>query len=232
MYTHFEFLTEETPDLTTEEIELKLFEGDTQSLDLVNSIKNVTPINMVEESAMAITIFSLGMLLNIIILRVYWKDKSATSTYFRAFAVIDVSGVAILLIRQFLLVVWTDNTDIRFVGFALTNLFAGLYNFCPMFLGMDRCLIVSFPHNFREHEGKLRVAKGSMVLVVTTLSLALSMLYRLDDPGSTATVVLEMLAFIVAVLQIITIVVLYAIIVVKVLMSDRKMKTSRHIGNK
>ena len=55
---------------------------------------------------------------------------------------------------------------------------------------------------------------------------------RFGDPDSTATAVLGILAGFVAVLQIIAIVILYAVIVVKVLKSDRKMKDSRHIGNK
>ena len=71
-----------------------------------------------------------------------------------------------------------------------------------------------------------------MVLVVAMMSLTHSLLFGLGDPTWTATIVLGVLAGLGSVLQIIAIVVLYAVIVVKVLMSDRKMKTSRHIGNK
>ena len=119
-----------------------------------------------------------------------------------------------------------------FILTSLTNVVAALYNFGPLFLAMDRCLVVAFPHNFREKEGKLRVAKGVMVVVVAMLSLTFSMVFGFGDPEWTMTGVLGMLAGLAAILQIIAIVGLYTVIVTKVVMSDRNMKSSRHLGNK
>ena len=232
MSTYFEFWTEEMRDIATEELNWKLFEDFSQNQYQSIGTLYFSPITVVEDTAMAIFIFFLGTLLNAIILRNCWREKSTTSTYFRAFAVIDMSSVLFMLIRRVFLFVWPVQTNLIFFNDALSSLFAGLYNFGPMFLGMDRCLMVVFPHNFREHERKLRATKAIMVLVVTLLSLALSMLYRFGDPDSTATAVLGILAGFVAVLQIIVIVILYAVIVVKVLKSDQSMKNSRHIGNK
>ena len=191
-----------------------------------------TKLSIVEDTAMAIFIFSLGIVLNSIILRCYWKNKDATSIYFRAFAFIDLWCLLLILIRRSVSFFFADNIISYAVLSALTNMAAALYNLGPMFLAMDRCLIVAFPHNFREHEKKLRVAKGSMVVVVEMLSLTWAMLDGFGDPASTLAVVVQLSAGLVSLLQIIAIVVLYAIIVFKVLMSDRKMKNSRHFGNK
>ena len=231
MSTYFESSTDETTDFVTEEFELKWFEGDIQTFDSENSITYVLPISVVEDTTTAVFIFSLGMLLNTIILRGYWKEKSATSTYFKAFAVIDMTIVGFMLIRRVLRFVWPNNINVFFLDILVTNLIGSLYNFGPMFLAMDRCLIVAFPHKFREYEGRMRVAKGGMLLFLTSTGFTLSMLYRFGDPDSTVAVLLKMLGGVATVLQIFAIVVLYAVIVVKVLTSDRKMKTSRHVGS-
>ena len=114
MSTDFEFWTEETTDSFTEEFDLKLFEDDIQTLDQNNSIMYLMPITLVEDTAMAVFIFSLGILLNTIILRSCWKEKSATSTYFRAFALIDIASVAFMLMRRIILFVWPANTSLIF----------------------------------------------------------------------------------------------------------------------
>ena len=157
MSTYFEFLLKDTTDLSTEEFELKLFDADLQSLDLSNNIGYLTKITFAEDTAMAIIFFSLGCLFNSIILRSYWKEKSPTSTYFIAFAAIDTASLAFMLMRRAVLFVWPNQTNS--VLDAVSNLSGALYNFGPMFLAMDRCLIVAFTHNFREKEGTLRVAK-------------------------------------------------------------------------
>ena len=231
MSSILDFSTVETTDVATDEFELKLVEDGIQTEDLVSSFTYVLPISMVEDTAMAVFIFSLGMLLNAIILRGYWKEKSATSTYFKAFAVIDMTIVGFMLIRRVLRFVWPNNINVFFLDILVTNLIGSLYNFGPMFLAMDRCLIVAFPHKFREYEGRMRVAKGGMLLFLTSTGFTLSMLYRFGDPDSTVAVLLKMLGGVATVLQIFAIVVLYAVIVVKVLTSDRKLKASRHVGS-
>ena len=137
-----------------------------------------------------------------------------------------------MLIRRSILFFFVDNLIVFVLTKALNNVVVALYNFGPLFLAMDRCLVVAFPHNFLEHERKLRVAKGVMVLVVAMLSLTFSMVFGFGDPEWTMTGVLGMLAGLAAILQIIAIVGLYTVIVTKVVMSDRNMKSSRHSGNK
>ena len=192
----------------------------------------VTPISMVEDIAMMVFIFALGMLLNSIILRFYWKAKGATSTYYRGFAICDMGFLVMLLVRRGYRIVWPTNISvILFLG-VTHNVTGGLYNFGPLFLAMDRCLIVAFPHNFREYEGKLRVTKGSMVLFIVILSVTNETLLNFADPDSLVLSVLSFLSGFATMLQILAIIGLYTFVVVKVVKSDRKMKSSRHIGSK
>ena len=180
---------------------------------------------------MANSVFSVGMILNSIILRCYWRGKGATSIYYRAFSVIDMFFLAVMILRPVSFFIWPAKGTYIFFE-VMNNLMGTTYNFGSLFLAMDRCLVVAFPLNFLEHERKLRVAKGVMVLVVAMLSLTFSMVFGFGDPEWTMTGVLGMLAGLAAILQIIAIVGLYTVIVTKVVMSDRNMKSSRHLGNK
>ena len=176
-------------------------------------------------------VFIFGMLLNSIILRCHWKAKGATSTYYRGFAICDMGFLVLMLIRRSCKIVWPTNANIILLLGLTHNVTAGLYNFGPMFLAMDRCLIVAFPHNFREHEGKLRVTKVCLVLFMAILSAANVLFLSFADPDSAVVRIISFLAGLATVLQILTIIGLYGTVVVKVLMSDRKMKSSRHFGN-
>ena len=178
---------------------------------------------------MAITVFSVGMLLNSTILRCYWKEKTSMSAYYRAFSVIDMFLLTVMIIRQICVSFWSTKRMFSIFG-TINSCMISVYTFCPLVLAMDRCLIVSFPHNFVEYGRKLRVLKGLMLLVFAILALTSSMVSITEE---TAAAVLFHQALLIAtsVLQIVAIVVLYGIIIVKVLRSDRQMKTSRHIGN-
>ena len=95
---------------------------------------------------------------------------------------------------------------------------------------MDRFLIVYFSHNFCEHERKLRIVKGFMIIFVSILALK-SSLVAVAQPTATAILIKHGISMVTSVLQIIAIVSLYSVIIAKVLISDQQMKTSRHIGN-
>ena len=230
MSTFSEFLTEESLEVFTEEerkenvfVHLQLEEG--------SQIESFPALSIVEDTAMALFIFSLGILLNSIILRCYWTEKHAISIYLKAFAVTDIACLLFMVIRRVCLIIWAGDEKLDIFIDVVTGLTTSMYGFGPLFLAMDRCLIVAFPHNFREHEGKLRVAKGSMVILMALLSVTTAVSVRLN-PALIATMVLVGLYFFALFLQILAIIALYTTIVVKILMSDRKMKSSRHIGKK
>ena len=233
MSTYSEFSTEEGVGAITEyELEDEFENEPMENNADATGVIYVMPISMVEDIAMMVFIFALGMLLNSIILRCYWKAKGATSTYYRGFAICDMGFLVMMLIRRGYKIVWPTNTNvILFLG-VTHNVTGGLYNFGPMFLAMDRCLIVAFPHNFREKEGKLRVAKVCMILLMAILALKKSLFLQMADPNSAVVSAIALLASVATVAQILAIIGLYTTVVVKVLMSDRKMKSSRHFGNK
>ena len=173
-------------------------------------------------------IFFLGLLLNSIILKFFWKDKSVTSTYFKAFAIFDLFTLTSLAIYEVFVVLFKCNNIVVYFLLYVLNLVVALYNFCPLFLALDRCLVVAFPHKFHKHEGKMRVAKGSMILFMLLLSLTTSSFERFIPEYSSILWNFVSLAMIV---QVLTCLVLYAVIVVKVVASDREMKKRRHSGN-
>ena len=190
-----------------------------------------TPVKMVEETAIYFSLLTIGLVLNSIILRCYWKEKSATSTYFRAFAVFDMLALMIGLAYQVIYIFEIGNPIMTSVSRIMQNLVADLYNFGPLFLALDRIMVVAFPHKFREYEGKMRFGKRCLFFGMVALSLPLSA-SLIIDPTSIVTRTLRAVVILVVFIQILAIVVLYTAIVMKVMTSDRKMKSSRHVGNK
>ena len=220
---------------TDEELEEFTTGGDldlSQDLSLLDDAENLrfAPLTMLEETTMTILITCMVISLNSIILKCYWYDKSATSTYFKAFAVIDMACVAVVLIRRLCVFIWPTTMIVDVFGSVATGLNFGLYNFGSLFLAIDRCLIVVFPYNFRELKGKLRVAKGVMIFCMGLLAVMASLLENLARTSFTTKVFIG-LYFVALILQILAIVVLYTTVIAKILTSDRKMKSSRHIGN-
>ena len=151
------------------------------------------------------------------------------STYYRAFSVIDMLSLMVVIIRQICVFLWpARSTDLALA--VVYRLMATLYNFCPLFLAMDRCLIVSFPHNFCKYERRMRLAKRGTIFVVATLIFT-SALIALGEQTTTAILIHHGISIATLVLQIVGIVGLYCIIIAKVLRSDQEMKKNRHIGN-
>ena len=234
MSTSSYILTEEMVELYTEEVlGTPIYDTEQENDDQETIIENsfFKPISTAEETAMYFSLLTVGLILNSIILRCYWKEKSATSTYFKAFAVFDMLALMIRPIDQIILILGMQNPATNLTRLAMQNLIAAVYNVGSLFLALDRCLVVAFPHNFREHEGKLRWIKGGMLLFLGTISVMTSTFYVVD-PTWVLTDILRVVAILAIFVQIVAIVALYTIIIVKVVTSDRKMKNSRHFGNK
>ena len=134
------------------------------------------------------------------------------STYYRAFSVIDMLLLAVMLIRQICLSFWPIRR-VHLVFTAFNTFMVTVYNFCPLVLAMDRCLIVSFPHNFCKYERKLRYVKQGMILLFAILAFIAS-LAGVTEFTTTPTYIFRGIMISISVLQIIVIVVLYGIIIV------------------
>ena len=232
MSTNFDFLAAGSEEVFTEEnysFADTIAEKEVPAIDYENAVNyRLWPISFLEDTVMAISVFCVGMVLNSIILRCYWRGKGATSIYYRAFSVIDMFFLVVMILRRVSFFIWPAKGTYIFFE-VMNNLMGTTYNFGSLFLAMDRCLIVAFPHNFREHEGKLRAAKGSMVFAMLVLSLAFSFA-KFNLSNSFVISIINRSLVIAMFVQIFGIVVLYSVIIAKVQISDRKMKTSRHIG--
>ena len=216
--------TDEMTDISTEEY------SEIRDTELISQNSFFTPLTMAEDLAAYVFLFTVGLILNSIILRCYWKEKSATSTYFKAFAVVDAFTLIIMI--SYGLSSGLQPGGTVFIATRLVLYWvAVLYNFGPLFLALDRCLVVAFPYNFREHEGKMRLAKGGVLIFTFALNVMTSISY-LMNPEWSSTKFLRAVAVLAMLLQIVAIVVLYTMIVVKVVTSDRNMKSNRHFGNK
>ena len=234
MSTNFDFLAAGSEEVFTEEnysFADTIAEKEVPAIDYENAVNyRLWPISFLEDTVMAISVFSVGMILNSIILRCYWRGKGATSIYYRAFSVIDMFFLVVMILRRVSFFIWPAKGTYIFFE-VMNNLMGTTYNFGSLFLAMDRCLIVAFPHNFREKEGKLRVAKGCMVFFMAILSLAYSFV-KFNVSSSAAILITNRSLVVAIIIQILAIVILYGVIIAKVQLADRKMKTSRHIGNK
>ena len=210
MSTVVENLTGISTEGIMEEEFVDFFEDEELQMEIPNSF--ASPISVLEGMAMAISVFSIGIILNSIILRCYWKDKTAMSAYYRAFSVIDMLLLAVMLIRQICLSFWPIRKA-HLVFTAFNTFMVTVYNFCPLVLAMDRCLIVSFPHNFCKYERKLRYVKQGMILLFAILAFIAS-LAGVTEFTTTPTYIFRGIMISISVLQIIVIVVLYGIIIV------------------
>ena len=173
--------------------------------------------------AIRISIFVLGLILNLIILVCYFRTKSDIARYIRIFAVFDIAVLTTSIVAFAWLNTFPENMEVfQYLKNCLNFLIAHSM-LCPLFLALDRVLIVSFPHNFWLHERKMRVFKICL-LVCTSL---VSALFLVSGGVLKVLAMVNILNFF---LQFLACLVIYAIIVGKIIASDRKMKNSRHVG--
>ena len=215
-------------EFTTEEIATEIIERGYKSSDGTESSKWMffTPIPTLHDMIFLATIVALGTILNSVILRCYWNVKSVASGYIRALATLDLCCLAYTVASRISSLFLPDYVEYFKI---FSDLIGRSYMLGPLFLVLDRCLIVAFPHNFHQHERKMRMTKVAMVVTVFGVYIA-SAVSRKMYPEWILSTVLNSLSIMFVAPQFLFCIVLYAVIVVKVLMSDRKMKTSRHIG--
>ena len=108
-----------------------------------------TDIPEVNEYFILSSVTILGLVLNAVILRSYWNIRGDIALYIRAFAIFDIFMIlyqgcmrsAQLFLTSYAALIWYIT-----VGFSLI---ASLVMIGPLFLALDRFLIVAFPHKFQ-----------------------------------------------------------------------------------
>ena len=136
-------------------------ENDFQRKFSVESSENnfyYDPIDPVAGVITAFVIFCVGLVLNALILRCYWSVKTSTAVYIRALASIDICVLSFMLFRTYFLHFPTESR-LDLISETLGNFVAVVNVLGPLYLALDRGLIVMLPHSFKKHEKNMRIAK-------------------------------------------------------------------------
>ena len=164
--------------------------------------------------------------------RCYWSVKNPTARYIRVLAVFDTFIAVQLLVKTIVLRQFPENQVLDSVVQSVSFWCASLYLVGPLFLACDRCLMVSFPHNFIQHQAKVKRVKVA-VLTVLVLSCMFTNFTRATlERTSLLTKVSIALTSVLLLLQFLGCLGLYVTIVVKIWLADKKMAKHRHVGNK
>ena len=118
------------------------------------------PIDVSHDVVITSIIFCVGLVLNTLNLRLYWRVKTSTAVYIRGMAFIDVCVIIYVLLRTFLQY-FPSEPVLYIISGALGNFAAVVNVLAPLFMALDRILIVAFPHSFKKHEKNMRIAKIS-----------------------------------------------------------------------
>ena len=186
-----------------------------------------TSIPSLNDAILIILIVFVGFVLNSIIIRCYWNSKSSTAIYIRAFAAYDLCVLS--LAPNFLIDLFFPNMKPFFK--ILKGILGGFAIIGPLFLALDRFLVVAFPHKFKKYEKSMKIAKGSIfsiTLVTKGVAEITAVAIGYDNR------MVEIFFFVfrpILAAQFVTCVVLYVIIIVKIVTSERKMAKHRHVAN-
>ena len=116
-----------------------------------------------------ITIFSIiviiGLVLNALILRCYWKIRNDIALYIKAFAVFDILMLLYSTFMKIAQYFMASNLSLNVLILKGFNFMAIHIMIGPLFLALDCFLIVVFPHKFKLHQSSRRCrsskARGS-----------------------------------------------------------------------
>ena len=191
---------------------------------LFASSRYYTSIPQAKNLSISFTITFVGLVLNSLIFKYYWRVKTEIAVYIKTFAAFDM----FLLLYQFIMQLIVHSSFIAY--WLLLRILQG-FNVCaafllvgPLFLALDRFLIVAFPHKFKLYETRMRILK--IVLFVVTLGTRVGHVLSAEARDvSTLLVSVNLL------LQLLACGTLYLFIVARVVISQRKLKTHRSTAN-
>ena len=172
--------------------------------------------------ALGSLVLLVGLILNSIILRLYFKVKTDLALYMKVLAGFDVLTLCYSTLCRGLALSFPKRVYMLYKFYGGLDVIVAHAMLGPLFLALDRFLVVVFPHKFQLYEKKMRIFK--VVLVLFASSSAIGWLF--NDWN----LVLMMLC-INLLIHFVGCIVLYTVIVVRVCMSAREMEAHRHTGN-
>ena len=190
------------------------------------SMDNLTylPVNFFTEVVFRLSLIFVGSILNVIILKCYFRDTSSLASYIRAFAVLDILILFAGSFDFFFLNLFPTQVAVANVLISIFRALAAFSMLGPLFLALDRCLIVIAPHKVSLYAAKMQMFK--IILFVLTSLVGLGFLISNVNTG-----VVYIFATVVFMLQFIGCLVLYSVIIAQILVSERKIGAHRHFGN-
>ena len=189
------------------------------------------PIDPVNEIIISSVIFCVGLVLNALILRCYWGVKTSTAVYIRVLAVYDIVFLFCVITIKLLIVSFPAHAEeIGIAQLFLTILFATNGVLGPLFMALDRYLIVAFPHTYQKHEKKMRIVKILIAVLQNMASVLYCAVSAAFGPSSEPAILVLALSTPLFFMQFLACVVLYVVIVWKVRASTRKVQPVPQAG--
>ena len=191
------------------------------------------PANPTNEVIIASVICCVGLVLNALILRCYWSVKTSTAVYIRVLAVYDcISLLELVGSRMLKLYHISPDSVLEKVRSLIVYQLVCNSVLGPLFIALDRIIIVCNPHSFKKYEKKLRVAKCLIALVNIVLILALfvTKFTSTNETSKLVVIMTRVLFSSIFALQWLTCVALYAVIVLKIRASTRKVQPITQIN--
>ena len=180
------------------------------------------PIDPVNEIIISSVIFCVGLVLNALILRCYWSVKTSTAVYIRVLAVYDMAAVLYLLGYRTSVGVFNISSATLTVWMCIGNFVALNSMLGPLFIAIDRFVLVLFPHNLTKHTTKIRYAKFFWTFIINLVALIRFLVILQDNSNVLLKIFLHRFASVVFFIQCPICIALYAFIVFKIRKSQRR----------
>ena len=218
-----------TSEFSTEDFELVFTKGQdflkqASPIYSVTGAKFYSEIPLAADITLLVVVVGFGLIFNATILRCYWAVRTDIGTYTKGFAVFDIFILIYLVFMWMARYFMATNLFLNLQLLNGLNMIACNIMIGPLFLGLDRGLIVAFPHKFKIYKARMRFFKGVWLLVSVLAGI-----------GTCFTSEIRNISFVFSILnlylQLLACVGLYAFIAVRILISERKMKNHRQIGN-
>ena len=184
------------------------------------------PVDPLYEVITGSIIFCVGLVLNALILRCYWSVKTSTAVYIRFLAVYDITVLHCSVAAKTASVIFLADisSDIELVRRLTASVLLSYAMLGLLFMALDRILVIVFPHTFKKHEKKIRIAKILIVSVQTFTSLLWWAVAVSFGIKSAFTHIFFALSVIIFFMQFFACVSLYVAIVWKVRAASRKVR--------
>ena len=193
--------------------------------DLVFDSAFYTEIPTINEFVMLSSVIFIGLALNAAILRFYWELKGDIAVYVRAFAIFDIFMILYQGCMRLAQLFLASNVILNLRIIQGLNVIVCFVMTGPLFLALDRVLIVAFPHKFKLYLTKMRICK--CIWLTVSFCTGLNAVF-----SGTVKIVLIALTSVNLLLQLLTCIGLYTFIVVRVKRSQKRMKAHRNCGSK